>query len=58
MTTCDDCSDEIALTDVAGHYDGKCAKCRKDAEAEWELGRLSGEIGEGQEDYERRVSKP
>ena len=32
MTTCDDCKDEIALTDVAGHYDAKCAKCRKDAE--------------------------
>ena len=28
MTTCDDCKDEIALTDVQGHYDGKCAICR------------------------------
>ena len=25
---CSDCGDEIALTDVQGHYDGKCAKCR------------------------------
>jgi len=59
MTTCDDCKDEIALTDVQGHYDGNCLKCRKkESEGEWELWRLSGEMGEDQEDFERRVSKP
>ena len=26
---CEDCGDDIALTDVQGHYDGKCAKCRE-----------------------------
>tara|TARA_B100000929_G_scaffold290076_2_gene282503 strand:+ start:624 stop:935 length:312 start_codon:yes stop_codon:yes gene_type:complete len=25
---CDDCKDEIALTDVEGHYDGRCRHCR------------------------------
>ena len=26
---CADCSGDIALTDVAGHYSGVCAKCRR-----------------------------
>ena len=28
MTTCEWCKDGIALTDVEGHYDGRCKKCR------------------------------
>ena len=25
---CTDCGDKIALTDVEGHYSGRCAHCR------------------------------
>tara|TARA_B100000929_G_scaffold290076_2_gene282502 strand:+ start:424 stop:621 length:198 start_codon:yes stop_codon:yes gene_type:complete len=29
MTVCEDCEDTIPLTDVEGHYSGKCDTCRE-----------------------------
>ena len=31
-STCQNCLEEIALTDVQGHYSGLCAQCRVDYE--------------------------